>query len=176
MVYQVLSSKAHCLVGLYGAVCCKLDGKLVVVCNLTYTGVNYFVANLLYRCEDRVDGNPSDFELLPLLILVSRVIAPALFDFDIHDEPAALAYCGNVEVGIDDCYVCVVDKVAGCYLALAYCIDVQCTGLVGKHAEAKLLDVKYNLGNVLFYALDCGELVQYAVNADGCSCRSGKRG
>ena len=42
------------------AVSLYLNGKLVVVCDVTYTGVLYVVFNLVYRGENRVNEDKTD--------------------------------------------------------------------------------------------------------------------
>ena len=68
MLVEYLGTEGNCLFGTNITVSQYLEGKLIVVSNVADTGVFNRVANIVYRCVNRVSIDYTDYRLVVLLV------------------------------------------------------------------------------------------------------------
>jgi hypothetical protein len=79
-------------------------------------------------------------------------------------------------IGIDDLYLVGPAHICGGDDARPRRVQLRLERLVGKAAQAQLLDVQHDLRDVLFDVGDAGKLVMHTVDADGADGGTRKRG
>ena len=89
MLAQNFSCQADCLIRSKSSIGVYIQCQLIIIGNLTYTGILYSHIDTLYRCIDGIHGDDSDRKLI-VLILVCADIATALGNSKLHVE---LAVC-----------------------------------------------------------------------------------
>ena len=72
--------------------------------------------------------------------------------------------CTNVLFRIQDVDICIGLDVRSGYRCRTLNVDFSCLFAITVHLQSKLLDVQDDLGNILENPIDCGELVEHAVN------------
>ena len=87
MLAENLCRKAKGLIGSQRSVGIYLQGQLVIVCHLTYTGILHIHVDALHRCIDGIHGDHSDREIIAL-IPVRTDIAASVGNGKLHVEPA----------------------------------------------------------------------------------------
>ena len=127
VIAEYLCTQADSVTSGDGLVSPYLDGQLVKIGLVTYTGVLHSVVDLQYGGVDGVDGNGSDDSLCGL-VSVSGDIASAVADGQFHAERSVGAEGSDVEIGIEDLNFAIGLDVAGGYFALACRLDVNGLG------------------------------------------------
>ena len=79
-------------------------------------------------------------------------------------------------IGIQNLNICILLDASGGYLALSGRLNANRFGGIGIELRSNALNVQHNFGNVFFYAVNCGELVHYAVNFNAGYSNAGQAG
>ena len=119
----------------------------------------------LDRRVDRVDGDGADRRAVDLLGL-GRDEAAAAADVHLEHEAYVLGQGGDDQVGVDDLDILVRGDVAGGDRAGGAFFEADDHVLVAVQAQAQALDVEDDGGDVLEHAVERGELVVGALQAD----------
>src|SRR5512133_789430 len=136
------------------AVGLDVQDQPVVVGHLARAGGLDGVADPAHGREDRVDRDAADL-VGGRLVALGRPVAAALLDPQLHLQLGLGVQGGQVQLGVDDVDVGRGDDVGRGHVTGA------------GRAQAQLLDVEDDVGDVLLHALDGRELVQDAVDLDG---------
>ena len=176
MLGEHLSAQRHGLLGADGAVGPHFHGQLIVVGDLTDTGVLHRVVDLENRGVDGIHRDNADDRSHLLLIPLGRDIAAALIQGDFHIQLGTLAQRGDVHVGLENLHLAVAFDGAGRDFAGAFRFNIYNLGAVAVDLDDQTLDVQYNFGNVLFHTLDGGKFVEDAVDFHGGHRHAGQGG
>ena len=133
------------------------------------------VGDLEDRRVDRVDRDAADL-LAGLLVLHGGDVAAATLDDQLDLEPALLVDRRDVQLGVVHVDAGRRRDVGRGDLARALLAQVHDDRLVALGADDQFLEVQDDVGDVFLDALDGGELVQHAVDADAGDGRPGDRG
>ena len=174
MVHQDAGAQRNCIPGVDGAVGPHLQGQLVIVGEITHTGVLNGIVDLLDRSVDGVHRDQAD-DRLGRLVPVGRDIAPAVGQRQLHVEGGIGAQGGDVVVGIQDLHLAVSLDIAGSDLALAVHLNVDGLHALGVKLGDDALHVEDDLSHVFLDAGDSGELMLDACDLDGGHSRTGQR-
>ena len=164
LAHQDLGRLAERRLGGRGAIGLDLDRELVVVRHLADAGLLDLVVHAAHRGEDGVDRHDADRHVLGVL---GRAIAHAGLDRQVHlDRSRVGVEREQDQVGIHDLDVGGLADVGGGDRPGAALHELQRDGVARERAEAQLLDVQDDLGDVLLDVLDRAELVEDAVDLD----------
>src|SRR4051794_23881112 len=161
--------------GLDRAVGLDVERELVVIGALPDAGLLDRVGDAAHRREDRVDRDDSD-RLVRGLVLLGRAIAAAAADRQVELELGLLLERRDVRIGVEHLDTGRQVDVLGRDLTGAgddeRGLDL---GGVGVHLADDALEVEHDVGDVLGDALDRGELVCDALDANGGHGSAGQR-
>ena len=146
------------------AVGLDLDRKLVVVRHLADAGLLDLVVHAAHRGEDGVHRHHADRHLLGVL---GGPIAHAGLDRQVHLDRSGIGVEREEdEVGIHDLDVGGLADIGGGDRPGTTLHELQRDGVARERAEAQLLDVQDDLGDVFLDVLERAELVEDAVDLD----------
>ena len=148
-----------------GAVGPDFEDEPVVVRPLADARVLGLRAHADDRREDRVNRDAPDLQAF-LLVLLGGPVAAALLGRHLALEVHDLGERGQVQVLVDDVHVGVAHHVGAGDVALLLDVDAQDGRLVALHADAELLDVEDDVGDVLEHAVHRAELVEDVLELD----------
>ena len=176
MVVENLSSQRSGLVSRNGAVRLNIKNQFIKVCLLTYTGVLYGVIHLEHRGVDRVDCNGADGQIHQLLVAVTGHIAAAAVCRQLHRYAGAGVQISNVQLGIQDLYICVMNNIARSDLAFSAGLNVQHLRLLIVNLQDNVLEIQNDLRHIFLYMRNGRKLVQHTINLHGSDGIAGQRG
>ena len=164
-----LSRQRYSLLRVDNAVCPNAQGELVIVSDLTDTGVVHRVVHLEDRGVDRVDGeHADDLVARDQLVLLGGDIASALIQRDLHVQNRAVGKGRDVQLGVEDLNLAVALDALGSDLAGTLRRDLNDLGTVRMEFSYQALHVQNDLGDVFLDAGDGRELVKNSVYLDRC--------
>ena len=165
MVAQDAGSQGDSVPGVDGTVGPHLQGQLVIVGGVAYTGVLHRIVDLADRGVNGVHRDDPD-DGLGGLVFVGGDIAPAVRQSQLHRQTGLRAQSGNVQVGIQDLHIGVRLDIAGSDLALAGGLDMDRLHALAVQLGDDALHVEDDLGHVLLDAGDGGKLMLYPGDLD----------
>ena len=175
VVTQHLRAERDCVARGNGAVGPNLKREFIIVGQVADTGVLHRVIDLVDRRVDRIHRNDPDGGLM-LLVLLSRDIAAARSQRDLHGQARIAHQSSDVQVGIEDLDLAVRVDVTCLDFTLASGLNVDRLRTVAVQLGNNALDVQYDLGYIFLDARDRGELMLYAGDLDARRRRARQRG
>ncbi len=140
MIGEDLGAQRHGVTGTDGVVGPDLKRQLVIVGHIANAGVFHGEVDLVYRRVDGVDGNHTDHGLCSL-VLVSRNIAAAMAQRNLHVKRSIGAQGADVKLGIQNLNFAVCLDVTGAYLPLAHGLNIDGLGTLAVQLRNDALDV-----------------------------------
>ncbi len=145
----------------------QLDGELLVVRLLFHAGVVHAVLHVLDGCEDGIDEDGTDGRALHFVLLGGH-IAAALADGEFHVQLHVVLHAADHELRVQHLETGgVLADVGGGEAVLTANSEVEflVVHVLKLAAEAYLLEVEHDLGDILDDALDGAELMLDTVDA-----------
>src|SRR5262249_13585277 len=166
---------SHRVVRAHRAIGLDLHGQFVVIENLTFAGILDLVGDLPYRRIKAIDRNETDRRVFRPIALGGYIALPGVHR-ELHADLGALVERAQHELGIEHNDVAHGLNIAGRDSAGTLLFDDHALWSVALHLDGDVLDVEHDIGHVLAYAGNRGELVQHAIDVDRLHCRALQRG
>ena len=178
MLAEHLCSQTDCLIGSKCAVGVHIQCQLIIIGNLTHTGILNRHIHSLHRCIDGINRNDTDRQIFAL-VLVSADIASALCDGELHVQTAvfsATESC-NGKIRIHNLNVLIHLDIRCFHHTLALKLNISCLRLIGCAVvlDRQTLDVHDNLSYILLNGRNRTELMQNTVDLYLAYCCSRQR-
>ena len=149
-----------------------LKRKLVIIGDVTYSGILNTVLYVIHGCKYRVGEDKSDRSAdvranackVVLLVNVGRNVSSALVKSDLHIEACAVAYSANMMLGIEYRNVCVSDDIACSNVARTRNVDNDGLGLLAFKLRYYSLNVEHDFRNVFLNTVANAVLVKNSVD------------
>ena len=167
MCAQYFCCKADCLIRSQCCICVYVQRQLIVVGNLTYTGILNGEVDTLYRCVNCIDCDHTDRHIR-CLTLVCADVSASLCDRKLHVELAvctAIQMCNNL-IRIHDLDILIHLNVSCGYGTFAFKLDVcdLCLIRLAVVFNRQRFDIHNNFCNVFFYARNRAELMKHTLD------------
>ena len=165
MFSEDLGSQRNRLLGGDGSVGPYLKDQLVIIGDLTDPGIFHCIIGLHHRRIDRVHRNHADHGGI-LFVFLSRNIAAALVEDNLHIQLSALAQGGDVQFRIENLHLRIgLDRTTG-HLAGTLRFDIDRLRLVAVQLSRQRLDIQNNFGDIFRHAGHGRKLMHDAVDLD----------
>ena len=175
MFVEYLGAQRYCFLCGNDSVGQNFQSQLVIVGDVTHTGIFNLVANVVYRRINRVGIDQTNYRGVVLLILILRHISSAVIECKLHVESCILGKSSNVQFRVQNFnFRILLDITSGDHARTGH-IDQDSLCALRIELRNNALHVQDDFGNVLFYTGDRGDLVQHAVNLNADYCNTGKR-
>ena len=164
MLAEYLCRQTDCLVRYKRSICKYVKRQLIIIRNLTHTGILDGNVDSLHGCVNGIDCDNTNRKILRL-VFIRTYIAPASGNGQFHVKLCILtAQSRDHQIGIQNLNILIHLNVGSSHNALALILDVSgfhlvCIAVV---LDGKALDVHDDLSHILFYSGNGTELVEDA--------------
>ena len=166
LVLENTSSIRHCVFTADRAICLDVQRQLVIIENLTFTGVLDLVRHLANRRIEAVNRDKPDWSIF-CTIAVGRHIALAGVDGEFHADFSAFVQRADDVIRVKDLDIADSLNVASRNDAWAFLADDHALRALAFHADGDFLDVQNDIRNVFADARDRREFMQNAIDLNG---------
>ena len=157
-----------------GAVCPHFQCELVIVGDLTQTGVLYVVVYFQDWGIDTIYCDDINWSIHHLLVALRRDIASATINDDFHIQLCAFSQGCDVHTRVEDIHFRVGLDVAGGNFALALGFDINRFRSVAVELCGESLQAEDDLGHILFHTGNRTQFMVYAINLHGIHSHTGQ--
>ena len=174
MLIEEIGCLRDCFLGRDGAVCPHFHSELVIVCDLTQTGVFYLIVDFQNRGIDAVYCDHVDRRIHHLLVTLCRNVASALINDDFHIQLCTLTQSCDMHTRVEDIHFRVGFDVAGGNFALALCFDIDRFRSVAVELCGESLQAENDFRHILFYTGNRTQFMVYAIDLHGIHSHTGQ--
>src|SRR5690606_8408505 len=154
------------LVGIQGAVGFEIDNQLVQVGALFDTSVLDHISHATHRAERGVELKTADTAAFILIALtrISRLVATAASDLELHVDRAIGRQVGDQVIAIDDFDIVIQLDIGSGNRARALLHQAQGHFITAVQLDGDTFEVEQDFDDIFLHALDGAVLVEHAVD------------